>query len=110
MFGISKNVKYIAVAPGASKLPALKKVRPCRGLNPGCPCSLVNIENEEEFGVYSEQKTDLLLEKSFMKSKIMYFDGRARTAKSCREMVRNDNSALDSSAILPLIEHNDFAT
>ena len=65
MFGISKNVKYIAVAPGASKLPALKKVRPCRGLNPGCPCSLVNIENEEEFGVYSEQKTDLLLEKSF---------------------------------------------
>ena len=67
MFGISKNVKYIAVAPGASKLPALKKVRPCRGLNPGCPCSLVNIENEEEFGVYSEQKTDLLLEKSFRK-------------------------------------------
>ena len=65
MFGISKNVKYIAVAPGASKLPALKKVRPCRGLNPGCPCSLVNIENEEEFGVYSEQKTDPLLEKSF---------------------------------------------
>ena len=63
MFGISKNVKYIAVAPGASKLPALKKVRPCRGLNPGCPCSLVNIENEEEFGVYSEQKSDLLLEK-----------------------------------------------
>ena len=67
MFGISKNVKYIAVAPGASKLPALKKVRPCRGLNLGCPCSLVNIENEEEFGVYSEQKTDLLLEKSFNK-------------------------------------------
>ena len=66
MFGISKNVKYIAVAPGASKLPALKKVRPCRGLNPGCPCSLVNIENEEEFGVYSEQKSDLLLEKNFI--------------------------------------------
>ena len=65
MFGISKNVKYIAVAPGASKLPALKKVCPCRGLNPDCPCSLVNIENEEESGVYSEQKTDLLLEKSF---------------------------------------------
>ena len=67
MFGISKNVKYIAVAQGASKLPALKKVRPCQGLNPGCPCSLVNIENEEEFGVYSEQKNDLLLEKSFNK-------------------------------------------
>ena len=65
MFGISKNVKYIAVAPGASKLPALKEVRPRRGLNPGRPRSLVNIENEEEFGVYSEQKTDLLLEKSF---------------------------------------------
>ena len=67
MFGISKNVKYIAVAPGASKLPALKEVRPCRGLNPGRPRSLVNIENEEEFGVYSEQKSDLLLEKNFSK-------------------------------------------
>ena len=66
MFGISKNVKYIVVAPGTSKLPALKEVRPRRGLNPGRPRSTaVNIENEEEFGVYSEQKTDLLLEKSF---------------------------------------------
>ena len=65
MFGISKNVKYIAVAPGASKLPALKEVRPRRGLNPGRPRSIVNIENEEEFGVYSKQKRDPLFEKTF---------------------------------------------
>ena len=73
MFGISKNVKYIAVAQGASKLPALKEVRPCRGLNPGRPRSLVNIENEEGFGVYSEQKSDLLSEKNFsLRNKSFY--------------------------------------
>ena len=66
MFGISKNVNYIAVAPGASKLPALKEVRPRRGLNPGRPRSIVNIENEEEFGVYSKQKRDPLSEKNFI--------------------------------------------
>ena len=71
MIGISKNVKYIAVAPGASKLPALKEVRPRRGLNPGRPRSIVNIENEEEFGVYSKQKRDPLFEKNFNKMCLM---------------------------------------
>ena len=45
-----------------------------------------------------------------MKSKIMYVDGRARTAKRFREMVHALSRAIDSSAILPLLEEKEYAT
>ena len=40
----------------------------------------------------------------------MYVDGRARTAKRFREMVHALSRALDSSAILPLLDENEYAT
>ena len=40
----------------------------------------------------------------------MYVDGRARTAKRFREMAHALSRALDSSAILPLLVKNEYAT
>ena len=45
-----------------------------------------------------------------MKSKIMYVDGRARTAKTFRETVHSFDNALDNLAILPLMDMTNFAT
>ena len=55
-FGISKNVKYIVVDPGTSKLPVLKGVRPCQELNPGIPRGLLNIRKMLQSMMYTQNE------------------------------------------------------
>ena len=65
-FEISKNVKYIAVTPGASELLVFKEVRPYRESNPGRTRGLVNIRKWGQISCilrirdnYSKQRPDI---------------------------------------------------